>query len=386
MTTSNEAAKKTKAKTATSLPKHYKSMSALVVTTLLAIAGIIYFAQHTIQFKQDTMKQIQSLKTEIKTLQEEQKNTTTALKDTQGVITNAQEKLTNMDKEFQAALKEAKYQTKDWLLLKARYYLELAQINTHWSNDTETTIALLQEADALLAPFREQPVFNIRQVIAQEMTELKATPKVDTTGLLSQLDAIFNLINQIPLKRTTPSLEEKLKSPAPASMSTTTTSSVWQTRFKKSLDALEKLVVIRRQDDEYLPLPSKAYESMLRESIRLALQQAQWAVLQHDEAMYQFSLNQAMKLIQRSFATDAMQTKALLTQLQELQAIHLTQPKLHPECPSSSGANIGKDAREMSRYPRHNVCLWEKALPLLNQLIESKTVQSVKETDAGEPS
>lgn len=357
MTTSNEAAKKTKTKPVKSLPKDYKSIRALApVISLLAIGGMVYFANYTIQFKRDTIKQIQSLKTEIKTLQEEQHRTTTTLKDAEGIISNAQEKLTSIDKELQAALKQAMYQAKDWLLLKARYYLELAQINTQWSNDSETTIALLQAADTLLANFREQPVFAIRQVIAQEITELKATTTIDTTGLLSQLDAIFSRINHIPLKLTPSSLEKKAE--APASINGSTTPSAWQTRLQQSLNALEKLVVIRRQDEENLPLPSPAYEAMLRESIRLAIQQAQWAILQHDETMYQFSLNQAIKLIQRSFATDAIQTKTLLTQLQELQNVHLTQSTLSAE----------------------------KALPLLNQLIESKAIQPSKATHAGDPS
>ena len=105
------------------------------------------------------------------------------------------------------------------------------------------------------------------------------------------------------------------------------------------------MVIIRHRDEDINPLPSPAYEAMLREEIRLNLQEAQWAVLQNNEALYQFLLTQAIKQINRSFAPD--ETQALLKQLQTLQQIHLIQPKP----------------------------ILEQSLPLLNQFIETKDKQ-----------
>ncbi len=91
--------------------------------------------------------------------------------------TNLQNKIQQMNKDLQAALREHFDQKQDWLLLKARYYLELAQINAHWSDDQQVTIALLQQADALLRTIPDQQLFTVRQAIAQEITQLQVLPK-----------------------------------------------------------------------------------------------------------------------------------------------------------------------------------------------------------------
>ncbi len=54
--------------------------------------------------------------------------------------------INSISNEIHNELKQKMYQNQDWLLLKARYYLELGQLNTHWSTDYQTTIALLQAA------------------------------------------------------------------------------------------------------------------------------------------------------------------------------------------------------------------------------------------------
>ena len=240
---------------------------------------------------------------------------------------------------MQSSLQQGSYQSKDWLLLKVRYYLELAQINAQWSDNWQTTSALLQQADTQLATIHDQRLFNVRKTIASEIAELKAMPKPDTAGLLSQLDAAFSSITQLTLKPAVTKEDEN----NPSDTANKSPSS-WQEHMKESVSLLEKLVVVRRHNEDIVPLPSPVYESMLREGIRLNLQEAQWAVLQNNEAVYQLSLTQAIKNIKRSFELTATNTSSLLKQLQALQQTHLVQQKP----------------------------LLEQSLPLLNQVIESK--------------
>jgi uroporphyrin-3 C-methyltransferase len=308
-----------------------------VVIILIAIACSIYT---NLQLRQVTTQQINSLLSQINTLKQQQNDNETQIDSTMKVVNASQEKLHNklnaLDRSLQSAVQQRLYQTKDWLLLKARYCLELAQINAHWSDNTDTTVALLQQADALLADVRDQRSFLVRQAISKEITELQSMPKIDTAGLLSQLDAAQGVIANLELKPTIIAAE---KDPTPKE-----TSPAWRERLKESVGLLEKLVVVRRHDEDILPLPSPAYESMLREGIRLNLQEAQWAALQNNEAIYQFSLTQALKNINRAFDPNTAVTDTLIKQLQNLQQIHLIQKKP----------------------------ILEQSLPLLNQLIESK--------------
>jgi uroporphyrin-3 C-methyltransferase len=83
---------------------------------------------------------------------------------------------------------------------------------------------------------------------------------------------------------------------------------------------------------------------MLREGIRFNIQEAQWAVLQKNDKIYQWSLKQAIQNIQRVFANDHSELPTVIRSLQTLQNITLTQKKP----------------------------ILEQSLLLLNQQIESK--------------
>jgi uroporphyrin-3 C-methyltransferase len=328
-----------------------------IITTiaLIAIGSAIYSIKIDVQLRQGTAEQVQLLISQMATLQQQQIDEKTQVDTSFTAINDSQDKLQNklntLNKHLQSALQQRLYQTKDWLLLKARYYLELAQVNAHWSDNWQTTTALLQQADTLLADIHDQQLFKIRQAIAKELTQLQTMPKIDIPGLLSQLDATTSMITNLPLKPTVPPENKKI-----VTTSNNKTLSTWRERLRESVGLLEELVVIRHHDEYIAPLPSPAYESMLRESIRLYFQEAQWAVLQNNEAVYQLSLAQAIKKINLSFDSEATETVALLEQLQTLQHIHLLEQKP----------------------------ILEQSLPLLNKLIESKDTQAP--ADAGEKS
>ncbi|CAM2822955.1 uroporphyrinogen-III C-methyltransferase [Legionella worsleiensis] len=230
-------------------------------------------------------------------------------------------RMDGLNKELRTAIKQRLYQNQDWLLLKAQYYLELAQINTHWSDNFNTSIALLQQADALLSQINTPQIFAVRQIIAKEIAQLKATPIQDIPGLLSKLDAaqisVSNLTIQSPL--------EKNQLSATKNDLDSSRFATWKAQFKNSLKSLEQLVIVRRTDENITPLMSPLFESALKETIRLNLQQAQWAILHKNNAVYQLALQQACNAIKRVFDTKAQDTAALLHQLTELQNIKFIQ-------------------------------------------------------------
>lgn len=255
-----------------------------------------------------------------------------------------QETMNTQTAKVQALLSQPLLQKDDWILLKARYYLELAEINAHWNAPTPTTAALLQQADTLLQPLNTQKLMAIRQTLAKEIALLKAMQQVDTMGILSQLDAAQAMVNTLNVKTpyTTAGLDTKKQNPTPQN------TPAWRMQLQKSIATLEQLVVIRRQDEAIEPLISPLYEAMVRENIRMSLQQAQWAVLNSNQAVYQWALNQALHNTQNTFNQQDTNTTSFLRHLTQLQHINLTPKK--PE--------IGA------------------ALPLLNQLIDNPSVHT----------
>ncbi|WP_133136542.1 uroporphyrinogen-III C-methyltransferase [Legionella rowbothamii] len=257
------------------------------------------------------------------------------------IRSNLQNQFGELNKQVQAAMSQRFYQNQNWLLLKARYYLELAQINAHWSNSVEATISLLQQTDQLLLQLNDPKIFEIRQAVAKDIAELKAAPKMDIAGTLSQLDAAQNSLEDLSIASTLNDMKPTAETPATPENKT----SVWRLRWQDSMNVLSKLVVIRRNEEQIKPLISPALEMILKENIRLDLQEAQWAVLNNNQEVYQLVLNQAITTLKKNFNENAANTAALIKKLNELQQIQLT-PK-RPDVGVSS-------------------------LPLLNQLIDSK--------------
>lgn len=257
--------------------------------------------------------------------------------------------LRELHSQVQTTLQQPFYQKQDWLLLKARYYLELAQINAHWSSNQEMILALLQEADRILNALSDQKLLPIRQALAQEITTLQAQPKIDIAGQLSQLDALQNLIPELPIK---PSLIN------PTLEKTTSEHNEPLSILEKNLNFFKKLIVIHHNDNNLMPLLlSPFYQTMLRECIRFNLQEAQWAILQSNEAVYQLSLTQALKNIKKIFDDEENHTKSLMSQIHALQQ--------HPILTTSLELN-------------------DQALTQLNQFIESKQKLIDHETEQKE--
>ena len=323
--------------------KTYAYTTSLLIA-LVAISVSIYASYTSTRLQEVSKQTLQTLLSDMTELKQQQVNGILKINSTIDTINKTQEqfqeKLGTLDKNVQAALQQQMYQAKDWLLLKARYYLEMAQINANWSDNVQTTSALLQQADELMANFHDKPSLMVRQSIAKEIATLNNSPKLDLAGLLIKLDKAQAQVAQLPLNPTLTPVDHE-----PSTPNSPKTAADWRDRLKDSVGLLEKVVVVRHHDEDILPLPSPAYESMLREGIRLNLQGAQWAALQNNEAIYQFSLAQALKNIKRSFEPQAPITLDLVKQLQALQQITIVLKK-----PSI-----------------------EESLPLLNQLIESKT-------------
>ncbi|WP_133130850.1 uroporphyrinogen-III C-methyltransferase [Legionella yabuuchiae] len=329
----------------------------ILVIALIAMAFALFATYTNIRLQRQMATTTDQMTTELSSISETHSSVQQKIDNTIESFTESSDqlaaKLNALDKHMQSALKQQLYHSDDWIMLNARYYLQLAQINAHWSNNSQTTLALLQQADELLATIHDPRLFEVRQAIAQEINQIKTLQTVDYTGLLSKLEALQEAVSALPVKKTvTPDLEHGEKP------SEHKTPEAWRERLKNSVNLLERLVVIRRHDEEIQPLLSQQQESLLRASIRLNLQEAQWAVLQNNEIVYKMALNQTAETIKRYFAADSAVAKGVLKQLQALNKKDITVSKLD----------------------------LKRSLTLLNQLIQAKNSKSVEAPKTGDRS
>ncbi|MBI2785397.1 MAG: uroporphyrinogen-III C-methyltransferase [Legionella longbeachae] len=285
-------------------------------------------------------------------LDNDQEQFHTKINNTQEIQTQLQSKFEHLSKQVQNAMSQRLYQNQDWLLLKVRYYLELAQINVHWTNDFDSAIALLQQADHLLTQLNDVKILDIRQALAKDIAQLQTMPTLDIAGVLSELDAVQTSINDINI----PFPINNSESATEKSSTSKSTPSAWRLRLHDSVNLLEKLVVIRRNEKDIKPLMSPILETLFKEKINMNLQEAQWAVLNKNPFVYQLSLKQAIKNLKLNFNENTQNTEALIKKLTELQKIQLTEKK----------PNI------------------DSALPMLNDLIDAKKLLENQKNNDGQ--
>lgn len=222
-------------------------------------------------------------------------------------------------------------------LLQARHFLELAQIHAQWDTNLTITLALLEQVDNILHPLTSQSVLAIRQEIAQEIIAVQKIQPPNIVKILAILAAEQKNVAE-DLWWRSPIL---LKG-APVEQKEMVQQNDWHYYWQQTLNSLKKLVVVRHNDQELTDLLSPTYQLMVQENLRLNLQAAQIAVLQHDTVAYQLALTQVINNLARFKHLNPAIVK-MISQLQVLSAEQLQ--IVHPK--------IGK------------------SLELLNQLIEN---------------
>lgn len=237
-----------------------------------------------------------------------------------------------------------------WLMNEATYYLRLAQQHLTLTRDTQGTKALLASVDQLLAQQTDSRLLPLRQALAHDQLALAAANS-DTTGLYLRLSALADRIHHLQDIR-------RQASPAPITPNTphpalADTASVWE----KGWDKLQQLVTIRRHAHPLQPLLSETEQALVKEALRLDLAQAQLALLQANDAIYEASLTAAEKRLQQFFPLLSATEQAALQQeftalrtsniraelpnldssLQALEALTSTQPISRAATPATTG-------------------------------------------------
>ena len=93
----------------------------------------------------------------------------------------------NNQQQIQHLMQKQPSKTQDWDLEKARYYLELAQINAQWSHNIASTTHLLQTAEHILAQVNYPNLATIHNAITQDLAEIAVIPTINTTEILEKI-------------------------------------------------------------------------------------------------------------------------------------------------------------------------------------------------------
>lgn len=212
-----------------------------------------------------------------------------------------------------------------WQLKKAQFYLQLAQINAHWSQQSDTTVDLLKQADALLADQHHPDIYDVRQQISQDINTIEKQSKIDIVGLLTRINTIQNQIMKLSY-RDDPLLSKDSKKET----GQTSEKEHWRQNLANSVNALEKLVVIRHHKHPVKPILSEQQLSLVKEALYVDLQQLKWALIHRNQAVFNLAINQTISQLQRHFNRQQTLVSKAIKELESLEQTQLDQKTLVP--------------------------------------------------------
>lgn len=204
----------------------------------------------------------------------------------------------------------------DWLLAEAAYLVRMAGRKLWLENDVQTAILLLESADVRLENLSDPSLLPVRQVLTDDIQQLRQINQQPLTRLALQLGALANQVDTLPLDMVVlPDAEEQqVREELSDSVSD------WRTNLKRSWQGIvDDFITVRRRTEQTRPLLSDKQQWLVREQLRLYLLQAQHLVLREQAELYQSFLRQAQDLLEMYFAPQAPAVAGFSNSLTELQ-------------------------------------------------------------------
>ncbi|NOZ38555.1 MAG: hypothetical protein GXP11_10960 [Gammaproteobacteria bacterium] len=283
---------------------------------LLAASGY-WFEKQQKQLASDTHYQIEQLRQQLTPKLEQLTNTSREL---QQHLTSQEKQQQALTEAFDNLLKTRRHLRNDWLLAEADYLLRLASHRLLLAQDTGSALAAIQAADERLHEMTDPAVTPLRNMLAEDISRLKAVPKPDITGLSARLSALSHEVDSLPLLSAY--TDSSARKSAANAQDTSDTQQVkdWKQLPEAIWGDIKKLLVIRERHGRVVPLLSPRQHFFLIQNLKLKLEQARLALLNAEPDIYQERLQSATDWIHDFFKQDDSATQAMLAQLKQLAA------------------------------------------------------------------
>ncbi|CAA0126305.1 Protein HemX [Halioglobus japonicus] len=240
------------------------------------------------------------------------------LKSVEAQLADQQQELADQQKEM------ARFSVSDresWLLAETGHLLRLANQRLVMAGDPVASLALLNGADAVLRDLNDPGLHAVRAAVAAEIAALRAMPKVDVQGIYLRLAALIEQADKLVIFQ----FKERESEPRQEA------SGDWRERlyhgYEAALSKLSDYIIIRRRDVPMQALMDPQWEGLVRQNLRMLLEQAQIALLSGNQALYEASLTQAQQWLLHFQDADPVAAKAIGSQIKQLSTLTIQVPQ-----------------------------------------------------------
>jgi uroporphyrin-3 C-methyltransferase len=201
----------------------------------------------------------------------------------------------------------------DWLLAEADFLIRMAGRKLWLEHDVKTAMLMLQSADSRLQDLDDPSLLPIRERLAQDMQGLQQINPVSLSSVALSLGALLQQVDALPL--VTFARPDKVEDNADVSGS----ANDWRSNLARNWRRFtEDFFSFRKKQSDVKPYLSEQQQWLAKEQLRLALLQAQGAVMKENVTLYQQAMQNALRVLITDFDTQAAAVIQFTHSLQNL--------------------------------------------------------------------
>lgn len=205
----------------------------------------------------------------------------------------------------------------DWFIAQSYFLVSNAQNILSFSDNIQSALLNLKQADLLLVKIDDPKVNAIREAIIQDTIALQNLPTIDVTGIFLKLDSIYNNTDNMPLNEflCANSKDAFKKVNGPSDQVKDWKQNLWTSVKEFSSRFIE---VRRREDSVVNQFLSPDQTKILLKNIKTELLLSKVAVFNHDEESFNHNISEIQDHIRSYFDVNNEIVQNNLKSLDEL--------------------------------------------------------------------
>ena len=195
------------------------------------------------------------------------------------------------------------------VLYQAEYMLKLAEIKLNFDRDVGSAIKLFETTDSLLAASGSRLLLPLREVIAEEIMQLSATPSLDIGDIQKQL---FSISRRIDALNVLSFAEFQRVTQNKAAFEVFSNDELSPSRWNSFIELLGEVFVWRQHNSDIMP-EAEGLNAILddRRSVNLLLREANIALSSRNEQLFQLCILKMLDWFERSVLLDSEQVQPI---------------------------------------------------------------------------
>lgn len=216
------------------------------------------------------------------------------------------------------ALPQARENT-DLMWTEAEYLLRLANQKLQLEGDGDSALLILSAVDEMLRDSGEISVLGVRDMLGSEMLALRNMNYVDVSGLYIRINNLLPMIDQLSLRDAMVDNYNVQLAQARDKIAASD-----EGILDKGLAMLQSIFVWQNWDVEPEALLPPPQEAVLKQNLRLMLEQAQLSLLMAEPEVFEGSLTKGIQWIASYFAIDTGAGRTLRDEMKSLTEVEIT--------------------------------------------------------------